>query len=54
MAASSPDIVGARCFQYASQPRLLDGENSRLVGITDIPFTGFVDAVHTANRVVSH
>jgi len=56
-AASNPDIVGAHWFQYVDQPvtgRLLDGENSHigLVGITDIPFAGFVDAVHTANRRV--
>jgi hypothetical protein len=41
-------------FQYADQPvsgRLLDGENSHvgLVGITDIPFGGFVEAVRAAN-----
>jgi hypothetical protein len=36
--------------------RLLDGENSHigLVGITDIPFAGFVDAVRKANRAVNH
>ena len=58
-AASDPDIVGAHWFQYVDQPvtgRLLDGENSHigLVGITDIPFAGFVDAVRTANRAVNH
>ena len=56
-AASDPDIVGAHWFQYVDQPvtgRSLDGENSHigLVGITDIPFAGFVDAVRTANRRV--
>lgn len=32
--------------------RLLDGENGHigLVGITDLPFTGFVDAVRKANQ----
>jgi hypothetical protein len=32
--------------------RLLDGENSHigLVGITDIPFGGFVDAVRAARH----
>ncbi|WP_426690278.1 beta-agarase [Rhodanobacter ginsengiterrae] len=53
-AASAPDIVGAHWFQYTDQPvsgRLLDGENSHigLVGITDIPFGGFVEAVRAAN-----
>ncbi|WP_426701959.1 beta-agarase [Rhodanobacter sp. Col0626] len=54
-AAGNPDIVGAHWFQYTDQPvtgRLLDGENSHigLVGITDIPFAGFVEAVTAANR----
>jgi hypothetical protein len=54
-AADDPQIVGAHWFQYLDQPvtgRLLDGENSHvgLVGITDIPFGGFVDAVREANR----
>ncbi len=53
-AASDPVIVGAHWFQYADQPatgRLLDGENSHigLVGITDIPFGGFVEAARDAN-----
>ncbi len=53
-AADDPQIVGVHWFQYADQPvtgRLLDGENSHvgLVGITDIPFGGFVDAVRAAN-----
>jgi len=53
-AASDPNIVGAHWFDYADQPvtgRLLDGENSHfgLVGITDIPFGGFVEAVRAAN-----
>jgi hypothetical protein len=56
-AADNPDIVGAHWFQYTDQPvtgRLLDGENSHigLVGITDIPFGGFVEAVSAANRQV--
>ena len=53
-AANDPLIVGAHWFQYADQPvtgRLLDGENAHtgLVGITDIPFGGFVEAVRAAN-----
>ncbi|WP_027484617.1 beta-agarase [Rhodanobacter sp. OR87] len=56
-AASDPNIVGAHWFDYADQPvtgRLLDGENSHfgLVGITDIPFGGFVQAVRAANEQV--
>jgi len=36
--------------------RLLDGENSHigLVGITDIPFGGFVEAVRAANLHAAH
>lgn len=57
-AAADPRIVGVHWFQYADQPvtgRLLDGENSHigLVGITDIPFGGFVDAVRAVNRQVT-
>ena len=53
-AAADPVIVGAHWFQYADQPvtgRLLDGENAHfgLVGITDIPFGSFVQAVRNAN-----
>ncbi|UGB38390.1 beta-agarase [Frateuria soli] len=53
-AAADPVIVGAHWFQYADQPvtgRLLDGENAHfgLVGITDLPFAGFVEAVQAAN-----
>ncbi|MEO7068473.1 MAG: beta-agarase [Rhodanobacter sp.] len=53
-AATNPNIVGAHWFQYTDQPvtgRLLDGENSHigLLGITDIPFSGFVRAVRAAN-----
>ncbi len=56
-AMTSPDIVGAHWFQYTDQPvtgRLLDGENSHigLVGVTDIPFGGFVGAVRAANQRV--
>jgi len=58
-AAASPDIVGAHWFEYTDQPvtgRLLDGENSHigLVGITDIPFGGFVEAVRAANNAVGY
>mgnify|MGYP001079302478 CR=1 FL=1 len=54
-AAANPYVVGAHWFEYADQPltgRLLDGENSHigLVGITDIPFGGFVQAMRAANR----
>jgi hypothetical protein len=53
-ARADPAIVGAHWFQYADQPvsgRLLDGENSHvgLVGITDIPFAGFIKAARIAN-----
>ena len=56
-AAADPDIVGVHWFQYTDQPvtgRLLDGENSHigLVGITDISFGGFVEAVRAANQKV--
>jgi hypothetical protein len=48
-------FVGVHWFQYIDQPvtgRLLDGENSHigLVGITDIPFGSFVEAVRAENR----
>ena len=57
-AAADTHIVGAHWFEYVDQPvtgRLLDGENSHigLVGITDIPFGGFVEAVRAANQQVS-
>ena len=44
-------------FQYLDQPasgRLLDGENGHigLVGITDLPFAGFIDAVRKGNQQV--
>lgn len=53
-AASDPEIVGTHWFEYVDEPvtgRLLDGENGHfgLVGITDIPFAGFVEAVRKAN-----
>ncbi len=49
-----PSIVGVHWFQYLDQPvtgRLLDGENGHfgLVGITDVPFQGFVDSVRKSN-----
>ncbi|HUA81103.1 MAG TPA: beta-galactosidase [Dyella sp.] len=58
-AASDPSIVGTHWFEYVDEPvtgRLLDGENSHigLVGITDIPFGSFVDAVSKTNLGVSH
>lgn len=57
-AAADPSIVGAHWFEYADQPvtgRLLDGENAHigLVGITDIPFRGFVDAAAAANAAAA-
>ncbi|PUA45669.1 beta-agarase [Pseudomonas protegens] len=53
-ALSEPSIVGVHWFQYLDQPvtgRLLDGENGHfgLVGITDVPFQGFVDTVRKSN-----
>ena len=53
-AVAEPSIVGVHWFQYLDQPvtgRLLDGENGHfgLIGITDLPFTGFVDSVRKAN-----
>jgi hypothetical protein len=53
-ALSEPSIVGVHWFQYIDQPvtgRLLDGENGHfgLVGITDLPFQGFVDSVRKSN-----
>ena len=49
-ALAQPLIVGAHWFQYLDQPasgRLLDGENGHLglVAITDVPWSGFVEAV---------
>ncbi|WP_085581618.1 MULTISPECIES: beta-galactosidase [unclassified Pseudomonas] len=51
---SEPAIVGVHWFQYLDQPvtgRLLDGENGHfgLVGVTDLPFQGFVEAVRKSN-----
>ncbi|MNZ33475.1 hypothetical protein D3C78_508210 [compost metagenome] len=56
-ALKDPQIIGAHWFQYLDQPasgRLLDGENGHigLVGITDLPFGRFVDAVRKANLQV--
>ncbi|KQZ80581.1 beta-galactosidase [Pseudomonas sp. Root562] len=53
-ALNEPSIVGVHWFQYLDQPvtgRLLDGENGHfgLVGITDLPFQGFVDSVRKSN-----
>ncbi|GGA50386.1 beta-agarase [Dyella nitratireducens] len=58
-AASDPAIVGTHWFEYVDEPvtgRLLDGENSHtgLVGITDIPFNGFIDAVRKTNLSLRH
>jgi len=58
-AAADPNIVGAHWFDYVDQPvsgRLLDGENSHigLVGITDIPFAGFVETVRETNLQLRH
>jgi len=58
-AASDPTIVGTHWFDYVDQPvtgRLLDGENSHigLVGVTDIPFAGFVEAVRKTNLSLRH
>ncbi|RZI71144.1 MAG: hypothetical protein EOP13_18950, partial [Pseudomonas sp.] len=56
-ALAEPSIVGVHWFQYLDQPvtgRLLDGENGHLglVGITDVPYSGFVEAVRKANGQV--
>lgn len=56
-ALAEPSVVGVHWFQYLDQPvtgRLLDGENGHLglVGITDVPYQGFVDAVRKANAQV--
>ncbi|QXH48080.1 beta-galactosidase [Pseudomonas xanthosomatis] len=53
-ALAQPMIVGAHWFQYLDQPasgRLLDGENGHLglVGITDLAYPGFVEAVRRSN-----
>ncbi len=53
-AVDEPMIVGAHWFQYLDQPvtgRLLDGENGHfgLVGVTDVPWQGFIGAVRKAN-----
>ncbi len=53
-AAADPQIVGVHWFQYVDQPasgRLLDGENAHfgLVGITDVPWQSFTQAVGEAN-----
>ncbi|WP_338460390.1 beta-agarase [Azotobacter vinelandii DJ] len=56
-ALAEPFIVGMHWFQYLDQPatgRLLDGENGHigLVGVTDRPFAGFVEALRKANLKV--
>ncbi|MFC0666685.1 beta-agarase [Azotobacter chroococcum] len=56
-ALAEPSIVGVHWFQYLDQPvtgRLLDGENGHigLVGVTDRPFSGFVESVRKANLKV--
>ncbi|TWC28286.1 beta-galactosidase-like protein [Pseudomonas sp. SJZ079] len=53
-ALAEPAIVGAHWFQYLDQPvtgRLLDGENGHLglLGITDRPFSGFIESVRKSN-----
>jgi hypothetical protein len=53
-ALNEPSIIGVHWFQYLDQPvtgRLLDGENGHfgLVGVTDLPFQGFVDSVRKSN-----
>jgi len=53
-ALQEPTIVGVHWFQYLDQPvtgRLLDGENGHfsLVGVTDVPYQGFVGAVRKSN-----
>ncbi len=53
-ALAEPSIVGVHWFQYLDQPvtgRLLDGENGHfgMIGITDLPFTGFVESVRKTN-----
>ncbi|MFJ3482037.1 beta-galactosidase [Pseudomonas sp. NPDC090202] len=57
-ALAEPSIVGVHWFQYLDQPgtgRMLDGENGHLglVGITDVPYQGFIDAVRKANGQVA-
>ncbi len=57
-ALAEPSIVGVHWFQYLDQPatgRLLDGENGHLglVGITDVPYQGFIEAVRKANGQVA-
>jgi hypothetical protein len=54
-AAASGVVVGTHWFQYVDQPvtgRVLDGENAHigLVGITDVPFSEFTQAVTKTNR----
>ncbi len=56
-ALNEPSIVGVHWFQYLDQPvtgRLLDGENGHfgLVGVTDLPYQGFVETVRKSNLQV--
>jgi len=56
-ALEQPTIVGAHWFQYLDQPasgRLLDGENGHLglVAITDVAWSGFVEAVRKRNLLL--
>jgi hypothetical protein len=58
-AASDSAIVGTHWFEYVDEPvvgRLLDGENSHtgMVGVTDIPFESFVEAVRKVNLGLRH
>ncbi|WP_312934811.1 beta-galactosidase [Pseudomonas sp.] len=57
-ALEQPMIVGAHWFQYLDQPasgRLLDGENGHLglVAITNVAWTGFVEAVRKRNLLLN-
>ena len=56
-ALDEPAIVGVHWFQFFDQPasgRLLDGENGHfgLVGITDVPYQGFIEQARKANLQV--
>ncbi|WP_313740825.1 beta-galactosidase [Pseudomonas sp.] len=57
-ALEQPTIVGAHWFQYLDQPasgRLLDGENGHLglVAITDVAWSGFIEAVRRRNLLLN-
>lgn len=56
-ALSEPSIVGVHWFQFGDEPasgRTLDGENGHfgLVGITDVPYQGFIEQARKANLQV--